>query len=1084
MRKNYIMFLFAAMALLAGCAKEEVKAPVGDGHSLTISLSQTKTHMDGESGTTHKIYWSNNDKIAVNGNVSDALSGLGETESTATFHFETPLSSTPYNIVYPASIYKNETTVTLPVKQSYKDGGFADGMFPMAGYSADGSSVSINYLCAIVKVAVKRSSAVDADTDNLVSVTFKGRNNEQVSGDFTIDCSAATLTGASSAAADKEVRVIKELETSTTEDAVYYIVVPAQNYTNGISIIVQDVNGDAMTIESGAANLAAGKLYTPAAIVFEPDGTTTGINIANAQDLIDFATAYNNKEYDALGSSLVANLTADITFDATSSAAFNATKGIGLKINYFGDAEDKYFDGLFNGNNHTISGLTATTPIFKATSATGKIKDLTIDNTCSFTFTHNDSSEMDAGAVVGYHRGELDHVTVAANVAVAAGSVSKITALGGLVGRVVVGSVDNCSFTGDLVVPEDYVVDNQKTYIGGLVGETTNADGEINDSNFAGIIDFAGIVASTDRSNPYLFVGGIVGSNAGTVSGSSTLSTRTKAITMDNNKEYTATIQNHSRKAFFVAQGGIAGQNSGTISNCTNGASIMNFILSNATKGGTAADANSRYYDLGGIVGLNLAEGTVTKSNNNSLIESRCTPRIQKIGGVVGYNKGDVSSCYNLATGATDGDIYITTTNVSPYSVRVGEIGGVIGNNSGTVSDLYNASKIYLDRTENAAGVELKIGGVIGLTTTAIDGGVGQFIANNGIVQTAYNGTTVTTDGLRIGGVVGSAQASVQNVLNSGSVTYKTSSTNAVSKLYMGGIVGEIRDDAAAVLSGCRNSGEVYFNVANNAAHTDNYVGGIIGKINRTAIKEEDVIVGYKECNLSISNCTNTGYIHGGNSTKQNGKTLFLGGIIAHLDGISSITDCENTGVQLNNQFNNTNTKVGSTFEGGIAGFVEGTEDHRIAISNVTNDLTSLDTTTGGRRGYTGGIVGYGEYVDITNASNADSYGGGSGYWIGGIAGWIVNSTISGCTYSGTSIETSQVQGAGGIVCVLGAGSTVNNCNSYLTTITHGANACVDGAVAGKSEATSTISNCHYKSAYPICSDTNFTDGGGNVADL
>ena len=122
--------------------------------------------------------------------------------------------------------------------------------------------------------------------------------------------------------------------------------------------------------------------------------------------------------------------------------------------------------------------------------------------------------------------------------------------------------------------------------------------------------------------------------------------------------------------------------------------------------------------------------------------------------------------------------------------------------------------------------------------------------------------------------------------------------------------------------------------------------------------------------------------------------------------------------------------------------------------------------------------------MDITNATNANSYGGGSGYYIGGIAGWLVNGTISNSTYSGTAIETTQVQGAGGIVCTLDAGSTIDGCSSYLNSITHGSNACVDGDIAGKSVAGSTIKNCHYTGTYGLCSDTNFTDGGSNVADL
>ena len=205
--------------------------------------------------------------------------------------------------------------------------------------------------------------------------------------------------------------------------------------------------------------------------------TELGIEIASAQDLIDFATAYNNKEY---GEDLVATVTADLTFDATSSAAFNATKGIGLKVSYYGDAEDYYFNGVFNGNNHSISGLEATCPLFKATSSSALIEDLTIDNTCSFAFTHSKAAELDAGAVVGYHRGTLSNVDVAADVSLAAvESVDKVTALGGLVGRVVVGSVENnSSYSGNIVVPAGFQSSDQKIYIGGLVGWISNGTAE------------------------------------------------------------------------------------------------------------------------------------------------------------------------------------------------------------------------------------------------------------------------------------------------------------------------------------------------------------------------------------------------------------------------------------------------------------------------------------------------------------------------------------------------------------------------------------------------------------------------------
>ena len=796
----------------------------------------------------------------------------------------------------------------------------------------------------------------------------------------------------------------------------------------------------------------------------------SNISISSAEELIQFATRFNSGYYDVVADILTVTLAGDITFDAESSAAFNATGGIGMKAG-FGDAADHYFSGSFFGNNHSIKGFAATVPLFKATGSESVVRDLVIDKDCSFTFKHPDTGEFDYGAVVGYNKGEIKKVVVKADVALADAEIANnVTALGGIAGRVTVGLVDSCSYSGNLVVPEGFIANTQKVYVGGLVGSMTNAAGRIHASDFEGTLDFAGIVASSDKSNPYLMLGGIVGNvSAGTVSACSTLATNTKDIVMDNGTTYSATIQNHSRKAYHLVQGGIAGYNAGTVSDCTNGASVKNFVLANVTNGGASDDANSRYYDVGGIVGLNAAGATVSGCINNGLFESRSTPRIQKVGGIVGYNKGTVSSCSNADTGDMT---FASATGQSPYSLRVGEVGGVIGRNEGDVSNIQNAGDITLSRTENNAGVEMKFGGVIGISLVSIDGGAGKNISNSGNISIGYNPATVTTDGLRFGGIVGSAQASVKNVTNSGKITYTLSAATVMSKLYMGGIAGEIRDTTNVTVSSCVNSGEVNFNVnKKDAAHTDNYVGGILGRTVNAGV--------------AISGCTNSGYIHGGNSTKHNGSTLYLGGITAYLDGASSIANCENNGVLLNDHFSNTVTTAGATFEGGIAGFVLGTAENRIAISNVSNALADgSTTTTGGRRGYNGGIVGYAEYADITGATNSLSYSGGSGYYIGGLAGWLVNATITGSTYSGTVIESTQIQGAGGIVAVLDEGSVLDGCYSHLGTITHGSNACVDGAIAGKSVTGSTIKKCHYKSglSFGICSDSNFTAGEGEEA--
>lgn len=392
------------------------------------------------------------------------------------------------------------------------------------------------------------------------------------------------------------------------------------------------------------------------------------------------------------------------------------------------------------------------------------------------------------------------------------------------------------------------------------------------------------------------------------------------------------------------------------MSDCTNSTSIKNFVLTTATKGGTADDDNSRYYDLGGIVGLNQAGGKVTGCTNSGLIESRSTPRIQKVGGVVGYNFGTISSCSN----DEDGDISFMTTNIAPYNLRVGEIGGVIGNNkASTVSNISNAGDISLSRSENSNNVNLKFGGVIGFTDAAIDGGNDKNISNSGNILDQYNGTTITGSdcALRFGGIVGRAEANVKNVNNSGNVTFQLSSANVMSRLYIGGIVGEVYSASNITVSGCTNSGEVYFNVnGKDAAHTGNYFGGIVGHFTTSA-----------SVTASISSCTNSGYIHSNcNGSTATVSDVNIGGIAGTLSGSSSIT--------ISGCNNNASKEEGHENDGKI---------YMLVGSNLNNNI--------------GGILGYSQ-TDFTMSSSSQCTN--NGYVL-----YQLNTIINGVSASeGTSL--------------------------------------------------------------------------------
>ncbi len=1175
--KTRIFFVLAAIGLLASCAKEQAiqnenVLPAEQGTSagvttLTVGLSEpeavapqnTKTHMDlvlmdGK----HKVYWSNGDQIAVNGVSSEPLSEIPEYSQTADFNFDAVLS-TPYSIVYPASIYADATHVALPAIQDYRAGGFAEGMYPMAGYSAGGQGITLGYPCAMVKISVLRAAA-DADEDNLIAVRFKGRNDEQVCGSFAIDYETATLTGTSTAAADKEVKIIKEQETSTSTAAVYYVVVPAGTYSNGFDIIVQDKKGHIMTqSKTEPVTLAAGHLYAMPEFAFVPTATELGVEIASAQDLIQFATDYNNEVYVPLGDALVATLTSDITFDAETSAAFDATKGIASV------SSENYFHGIFDGAGHTISGLSATVPLFAAIGSSGIAKNFTMDNTCSFNFTHKNESEGQFGAISGYHKGIIDNVKVAADISLAEKeSVTQMTSLGGLVGYANGGKIQNGSeFSGLISTPAEFT-STKKLIIGGLAGRIKTSASTITESYFKGAISNSAQISSTDKSNPYLIIGGIVGFVDGGASVSSSNSTADHADEASAYSGFNGEIVNKSTIAYNSSVGGIVGQlANGTVSDCTNAANIALTIFKDGGAG-DAGDASARYMKTGGIVGKVDANGTVTGCNNNGLVQHRSNPRLQDIGGIAGYNAGAISSCTNNAA------VNHMTTGVSGITNKGGRIvsiAGVVGENASgaVVSDVHNTANIQISAIEDNYDAdnkkpvcEIRMGGVVAYNLAEIDGGASKNITNSGKV----NLTTTPSNpfiGFELGGIVGLSQASVKNVSNSGIVVNTLNNAYVVSKLFMGGVVGKVDNTVNVELSGCENTGEVYFNVnAKAAAHTGDYIGGIVGfvtgesattvsdcensgyvhincniatactdliaagvvgKMNESgsitdcdnvggASNAGEVYIAFSDAahtdnyaggivgktvdsDLAISGCTNSGYIHGGNSKKRNGTNMYVGGIAAYLSGDSSIAGCVNSGNVYNDQFVNS-TSTTNAFTGGIAAFVMGADGSPIAISNCEHKTANLAS----RRGYQGGIVGYANYVSLSDSDNNASFLGGSVYCSGGIAGWVQNGSITRCDFTGASIYSSQIQAnsGGGIAAKLDA-TLVDGCQSSVTDIYHTDSSNVKdadvagGAIVGVSGTGNTIQNCHYKptingSSANIAGSGTFTDGGGNAADL
>ena len=282
-RFRFIPLLLAALTAAWSCnTLEESSLETSETFTISIGLpgDMTRTSM-GPSVEGHRcLYWSAGDRVALNGVISKPLEDPGAEADCAEFSFgETP--SAPYRLLYPASFYKNENTVTLPAEQQYVAGNIASETLPLAAQVADfDDPASLGHLCAIIQLSVRKDANVSASS--LSTVCFSGNAGEQVCGDFTIDYSAPALSPAGSGS-DVTLNVSEPLSEADPLDL--FIVVPAGTYSGGFSVTLEDNTHRTMgKIKDDAVTLAPGKLVKMTAFTFVPSAIATRFDI---EDVIE-----------------------------------------------------------------------------------------------------------------------------------------------------------------------------------------------------------------------------------------------------------------------------------------------------------------------------------------------------------------------------------------------------------------------------------------------------------------------------------------------------------------------------------------------------------------------------------------------------------------------------------------------------------------------------------------------------------------------------------------------------------------------------------------------------------------------------
>lgn len=986
-----IATLCAAMSAFTGCVKNETTdtLPVEGKTVIGAGIADTRTSLGENVDGVRKVYWSVGDQINVNGTTSEALVEVPAEAVSTQFTFNGILNL-PYSAVYPATIYTDASTVTLPATQAYAVGSFGTNAAPMAAYANGEGSLQFHHLCAVVKLSITKES----DADQIAYVEFRGNADEQVSGKFSLDFEAATLAPAGAGdAADKAVRVTVK-RTLGDEALDVYIVVPAREYAQGFTVKVVDAKGHYMEKSTtGGKTLEKGRIVAMPAFAFVPTATELGVEIQSAADLVQFAKDYNAGKYAELNPA-VFTLTDDIVFDDETNAAFES---IGVA--------DNYFNGWFNGNGKTIKNWQTTKPLFAYTGGAGNVTDLTIDSSCKATITagYNAScTDKDAyfGVMVGRHKGDMSNCHCNADITADENITFAYTGLhvGMIAGYASEGVVENSTASGAITLPATLAMAaGANISVGGIIGYNKNGRVESCTSNVA-ITDAA--VSSTHH------IGGVAGANSATVAKSKNEGVLTLASAR--------VVNGKNDSSRYVNLGGVVGRNFGA-----------DAVLSESTNtGDIVSTSDVKMQRIGGVAGSldggnvdgAVKGGTLANNANSGAITTSAGVRQLALGGLYGeinYNSTfDFSADTSSATGAINVSKFeVHKTNTYIY------VGGLIGHINGAYTATLNAPKckaaITFDfSTANSAAYVLACGGVLGHI------GVMQSGKETGGLLTVTNAETsgnitITASGdylmqhaiAGFGGIVGYVGFGGLKMSDCNSslkisqgVGCKNSKGNPQ---YLGGFVGAIAGGNSEI-SGCNYTGYLRSDHYNNIPWNTTgggAVGGIIGAYGK------DVSF---EGSLKITNCTNTKTVRASRG--------IVGGIAGYLC-YGTVEGCRCDG----------NIAMSShAYIGGIVG---------VSVQTAINNCIATCPVSGGSKGgqvYSGGGI-VGVLYTGSSVTGCGYYGevkkSGANETAGLIAGsTIADATISGCKAGGTLAGTVATEENIATLIAGDANATISDC--------------------------------------------------------
>ena len=995
-------FVVVCAALFAfACATDPTEDLGVNGVSqteITLSLEDTKTHINAPVGDEYPLYWSEGDQISVNGVPSNPLSKEQAGRAAATFTVSG--DHTTYHIAYPAA---PANQVLFAANQKHVGNtSFGSNVSTLYGVGSKEEGAKLHHLTGVLKFGVTGSATLSHAQISTIDRT-------PIAGAFDIDFATGNVTPSKEAVSTINYSFGEEGVQLSSTATMLHIAVPAGVYTELYVTLYDKAGGvkHATVKANDERPLEAGIIRIFSNIAYAPTSTLHVVkDVASLKALPSVTT-------DAV-------VVCDIDL---SNEDWTPLEG---------------YAHTLNGNGYAIKGLKA--PLFGTTTAS--IKGLHLEGV-------NITSEGKAtvGALACHYKGNLlTNCSASGTLTVDLNGVTEYVCVGGMVG--LAGQIDSegknvvkadtiANLTNNINVEVDGDISGNTAggvNVGGCVGRAniTTATNLLNNGTitiastfktgvtanyFAGTLGYlspgAGAVISNIANTGAVTVGGTYAKKVqvGGCSGHHGFGDNNTVLNYVRNSG-AVTISENTTVSGELIVGGIAGVCA--IKNTDNATTINTGTIE--IKSGVSATAETFY--VGGCIGW--TDKVITHLSNSAPITIHGSYGATRIGGVFGMTKTTTNNLLNSGKITFDGMssaetliggcvgfestkrtlTYLTNSgtiefkgvDITGLAVAGGCLGSFNNDYGGTLQESSNEGAIYVDNKSKFGG-QFIVAGCLGRLNKENSGNMINLTNNAPITIYAKE----ISSHLYVGGIGAYIQASNEHsgLLNDAKGDIKINVTASKGNLQVGGVVAQVQDSTTDLC----NKGDI--EIEGGTISKDTVVGGIIGNPNNY-IRTDLVNSG----NISI-NATFKGY-------------LYVGGVEAGSGNYSKIHFANSGNINIKS-----NTTVGGAVRvGGICGYLTGA-----AVKLLSNDkgegcYNTGNVTFSGTAGsgdaddvlYMGGAFGYitdkttGLLGDVSNSGSVifnGTHTGSAMAAIGGVFGCNLGniSTMTSLVFSGEKLE-------------------------------------------------------------------------------